>query len=401
MAAALDQARPARTVMRVFRLKHATADDQVVNSLGRTVTIPGVATILRGLLTGQSGPVGAQVVPDRATVEKLKGSGLRAQGRESDPDPLPGNLDAPLSIMADPRVNAVVIQDLADRMPYYERVIADLDQEVHLVEIHAAIVDIDTDFRRDLGIAWQGGGERWDVGSGEISPQDGLAGGLGMSTIYNRGARFFLSRIQALERDGEARMLGRPSVLTADNQEATLENITTYYIPLTGEREVDLFKVETGTVLRVTPHIIENPARPPAIRLSVTVQDDQGAVDAERISPDATLPIKQTKINTQAVIEAGQSLLIGGYYHEERRQGETGVPGLMRVPAAGNLFKTSGRGTRRLERMVLITPRVVRLGEVNTPPDFLDEPSFSRSPTQADYESREPTVPPAGGCRRR
>jgi len=418
-AATLDQTRPSKMVMRVFRLQHASADDQVVSSLGRTMTIPGVATILRGMVLGPGGgPVGTQVVQERPTVEKLKGTGLRSQGQEENSEPAPASPDGPLSIMADPRVNAVVIQDLAERMPYYEQVIADLDQEVHLVEIHAAIVDIDTDFKRDLGIVWQGSGgsgssDRWRVG-GEISadnqafpvqpiPGDPTGGGLVMSTIYTQGARFFLSRIQALEKDGEARMLGRPSVLTADNQEATLENITTYYIPLTGEREVDLFKVETGTVLRVTPHIIEKHGRPPSVRLSVTIQDDQGAPN-DGGTPgltNAMPPIKQTKINTQAVIEAGQSLLIGGYYYEEKTKNEAGVPGLMRVPVIGNLFKNTGKGTRRMERLVLITPRVVRLGEVNNPPDFIDEPSFLRSPTQADYQHREPAVSSGGGCRRR
>ncbi|MDR3037952.1 MAG: type III secretion system outer membrane ring subunit SctC [Candidatus Adiutrix sp.] len=419
-AEALDQpqTRDTRTVMRVFKLKNATADDQVISSLGRTVTIPGVASILRAMLAGPGqGPAGTGtlVTQDRATVGKLKGSGLIALGAEPEPA-APTGAGGPLNIMADPRVNAVVIQDLPDRMPYYETVIADLDQPVHLVEIHAAIVDIDTDFKRDLGIVWQGTGHGdagWS-GGGEISgsgdafnlqPNPGNPSGLGlaMSTIYTRGDRYFLARIQALEKDGEARMLGRPSVLTADNLEATLENITTYYIPVSGQDEVDLFKVESGTVLRVTPHIIENAGRPPSIKLAVTVQDDQNPDNsiAGNTSGLPVPPIKQTKINTQAIIEVGQSLLIGGYYFEERKGSEAGVPGLKNVPVLGHLFKNSSKETRKMERLVLITPRVVRLGEAPVPPAYLDDPGFSRSPTQAHYEPREPEPRPAGGCRRR
>lgn len=83
-----------------------------------------------------------------------------------------------------------------------------------------------------------------------------------------------MTRISALESENAARMLGRPSVLTVDNVQAVLENTTTYYIPLKGSEAVDLFKVESGTVLRVTPHVIRDEGKT-SIKLAVSVQDDQ------------------------------------------------------------------------------------------------------------------------------
>ncbi|MDR2934633.1 MAG: type III secretion system outer membrane ring subunit SctC [Candidatus Adiutrix sp.] len=416
-AAAVDQGKAQNTVMRVFKLKYASADDQTVNSQDRSVTIPGVASILRAMLTGQTqGPVGTSVTVNRPTVEKLKGTGLIAQGQEKADAAGPAGVEGAVNIMADPRVNAVVVQDRPERMPYYAQVIEDLDQPVNLVEIHAAIVDINTEFKRDLGVGWQGRGTadgwgNWGLGAEQDTaggsynplPDAGQPDGAGLllSTIYTHGDRFFLARIRALENNGEARMLGRPSVLTADNLEATLEDTYTYYIPVSGQEEVDLFKVESGTVLRVTPHIIDQPDRPPSVRLLVTVQDGMADPGSAAGGNLAMPPIKQTKINTQAVIEAGQSLLIGGYYFEELQNSESGVPVLMHVPVLGHLFKSSVKGTRRMERLVLITPRVVRLGETPAAPSRLDEPSFSRSPTQADYELREPVLRTGGGCRRK
>ena len=195
-------------------------------------------------------------------------------------------------------------------MPYYAKVIADLDRPVELVEIHAAIVDIDSDFKRDLGVTYQGANSRdkgWSTG-GEFSgtgdkfsplPTMGTPSGTGMnlSTIYTHGADFFLARIQALEAEGEARMLGRPSVLTVDNVQATLENTSTYYIQVEGYQAVDLFKVEAGTVLRVTPHIIRNERGQTSIKLAVSVQDDQNDSKDAPVSDNSVPPIKQTKIN--------------------------------------------------------------------------------------------------------
>ncbi|MFQ9492842.1 MAG: type III secretion system outer membrane ring subunit SctC [Bilophila wadsworthia] len=361
---------------------------------------------------------------DTATVDKLSGTGLIAQGRMTPvaPDaPAPaaqqGGQAAPqnatqVNIMADPRVNAVLVNDAEYRMPYYAKVIADLDRPVELVEIHAAIVDIDSDFKRDLGVTYQGANSRdkgWSTG-GEFSgtgdkfsplPTMGTPSGTGMnlSTIYTHGADFFLARIQALEAEGEARMLGRPSVLTVDNVQATLENTSTYYIQVEGYQAVDLFKVEAGTVLRVTTSSATNAAKPPSSSRSAC-GTTRTTADAP-VSDNSVPPIKQTKINTQAIVGAGQSLLIGGYYYEQKSTDASGIPILMHIPVLGNLFKTTSKGTKRMERLILITPKVIHLDEIPTTPPRVDEPTFHRSPTQADYEERVPAAPQSGCSRKR
>ncbi|MDR2113390.1 MAG: type III secretion system outer membrane ring subunit SctC, partial [Candidatus Accumulibacter sp.] len=320
-----------QNAMRVFRLKYASADDVTMESAGRSVTVPGVASLLRAMASGApEGAPGATVVPDKTRVDKLKGSGLAAEAKAK-PAAAEDGRRTGLSIVADPRINAVIVQDTLSRLPYYEQVIADLDKPAHLIEIHAAIVDVDSDFKRDLGLEWQGQQVNGNFSaSSDVSMPNAISGavpvaagqfagsGAVLSTIYTHGANFFMARIQALEDKGQARMLGRPSVLTTDNLEATLENITTYYISVPGNEEVDLFKVEAGTVLRVTPHIIENPDGQASIRLSVMVQDDQKNDTGTMTGSMAIPPIKQTKINTQAIIDAGQSLLIGGYYFEQK-----------------------------------------------------------------------------------
>ena len=414
--AAFETSQTEQIVMRVFPLKHAWAEDITVSSMDKTVTVPGIASILRAMVMGS--PVsGTRVTQERATVEKLGGKGLAALGSVEDnapsqpqPSPTPVNTGS-ISIMADPRVNAVLVSDAAYRMPYYAQVIQDLDKPVELVEIHAAIVDIDTDFKRELGIAFQGSGgssgNGWSGGgtstgsatSGTGMPSPGVmdSAGMTLSTIYTHGSDFFLARIQALEENNEARVLGRPSVLTVDNVQATLENTTTYYVEVQGYQAVDLYKVEAGTVLRVTPHIIRENGET-SIKLVVNVQDDQDNSGSATTSSGVP-PIKQTKINTQAIVNAGQSLLIGGYYYEQKGEDESGVPLLMDIPVLGNLFKTKARQSQRMERLILITPRIVQLNDNNVPVQ-VEDPSFHRSATQADYEPRVPVRSRSAGCSR-
>lgn len=432
--AAFEEAQTNNTVMRVFPLKNAWAEDIVVNSMNTSVTIPGIASILRSMVTGQA-LSGSTVTQMPAVQQSLAGQGLASVGQQAPgasaaagaaPGAATGGAEkqeAPaVNIIADPRVNAVLITDAIYRMAYYERVIEDLDKPVALVEIHAAIVDIDTNFQRDLGINFQGRGSVGDnVGGGvDSSTKAGKSGvvpaagdflgqGLTLSTIYTHGTDFFLARVQALEQVGSARMLGRPSVLTMDNIQATLENITTYYVPVSSNTNnnnvADLFKVDSGTILKVTPHIIEATGEPNAplrdsIKLVVSVQDDQND-NTGSANIGALPPIKQTKINTQAVVDEGQSLLIGGYYYERRDDTVKGVPGLMNIPILGHLFKTTNKTSKRMERLVLITPRIVRLDNLPKPPTRVDDARMYRTATQSDYEEAIPVVERKGaGCSR-
>ncbi len=395
-----------KIVMRVFPVKYAWADDISVSSMDKSVTVPGIATILRGMVMGQS--VGGNTVSQQRStghaesVPSLGAEGLSKQKRaEASAAVASPVIGGSISIMADPRVNAVLVSDAAYRMPYYEQVIRDLDKPVELVEIHAAIVDIDTSASRDLGVnfsgkdrsssgKWQSGGSMGASNtSNSIDTTMNSAGAL-LSTIYTHGSDFFMARISAMESKNEAKMLGRPSVLTVDNVQATLENTTTYYIPLQGTEAVDLYKVEAGTVLRVTPHIIRENGRT-SIKLAVNVQDDQSDSSSSSTSSDGTkiLPIKQTKINTQAVVDVGQSLLIGGYYYEQKSEGDSGVPLLKDIPLLGNLFKYSSKDGRLMERLILLTPRIVTPDGANVP-GRVNVTEFRQAATQPDYEHRRP-----------
>ena len=416
--AAFEETLVSSVTMRVFPLRYAWADDVTVTNMDNTITVPGVASILRASISGEAAAT-TIITENPATVDNLLGSGMTGRGAANTaPAPraaVPKGTQiggAYVNIMADPRTNSVIVTDAAYRMPHYEKTIADLDQPVELVEIHAAIVDINANFTRNLGVSYQADGtsNRWggaaslsaDGGNFAPSPPAGTVPGAGLilSTIYSHGADFFIARIRALEEQGEARVLGRPSVLTVNNAQASLENTTTYYIKIEGFQAVDLFKVEAGTMLKVTPHIIKYEGRPDSIRLVVTVQDNQSADQSAAVG--AIPPVKQTRINTQAIIGAGQSLLIGGYYFEESKTRDTGVPFFMNIPVLGYLFKDAATETRRMERLIMITPRVIRLDELPTVPERVDDNTFLVDPRQPDYQHREPPAQMSGsGCARK
>lgn len=174
--ATLPTGRSGNMVISVFRLKHASVDDRMFTYRDRQVTIPGVATILRNIITNQSyagtGTRTEQIetvsIPRIASGQLAmgglapsvvsEGGGTGAGQADATGQPA-RRLDAPTEspvIQADTRLNAVIVKDMAERMPSYAELIDLLDVPTALIEIEAAVVDINTNRISDLGIRWQG-----------------------------------------------------------------------------------------------------------------------------------------------------------------------------------------------------------------------------------------------------
>ena len=370
--AAAPAALPEDSVYRVFRLRYAWAADTTLVVGGQEVMVPGVASLLRALV----GPGGMTVMPtvSRRQLERsvpgLRGEGLQSVGRggQGGDDAASGEVDfttpsavtgagsADARIVADSMQNAVVIRDLPGRMAGYESLIASLDTEPRMIEIEATIIDLDTDRLRDLGVDLRfDRGDASALSNGGIAPDadrvDGARGGI-VSLVLGDERRF-LSRIRALESQGAARVVSKPHVMTLANVEAVLDTSSTFFVRIEGQEEVDLFNVSVGTTLRVTPHVFEAGGRT-QIKLMVSIEDGSRTGD----NVDRIPVIRNSSINTQALIDGGQSLLIGGLVRESDGSTVSKVPLLGDIPGLGALFRSTSKSSNRVERLFLISPRL-------------------------------------------
>ncbi len=363
---------------RVFYLRYAWAQDVTMSIGGRQLVVPGVASILRSLVgLPPSAPIGYEVAL-RPTQPSLKGQGLAGQGvkvqtaadasrnapvdalvaalaRTAQPaEPTPQTIvtanPQQIRIEADPRLNAVIVRDLAERLPRYEQLIAALDVEPQSLEIEATIIDVNTDRMRELGVNW-----RWDnagraVGFNGTVPTEG-AGGVASIVLGSVGQ--FFARIRALQAEGAARIVSSPQVVTLSNVEAVFDNSSTFYVRVAGREQVDLFNVSAGTTLRVTPHVFRDRD---ATRIKLLVNVEDGNLTGRQV--DQIPVVERSTINTQALIAEGESLLIGGMVRDSTSSSVDKVPGLGDIPVIGNAFKNRLNSSSRIERMFLITPRL-------------------------------------------
>lgn len=372
-------------VYRVFKLRYAWAADVSLAFGGETVVVPGVATLIRQLI--EPGALSSEApsvvrIPGSPTLDGLRGKGLQnvsggpnASATESTSESVKGPKPAAVAaaprngstsntrIVADTLSNSIVIRDRAERMDVYETLIESLDTEPQMIEIEATIIDLDTDRLRELGINWRfqrGDGVEALLGSGtnsdllldqnaQVTPS--AQGGV-VSLVLGSQQRF-ISRIRALETQGAARIVSKPHVMTLANVEALLDTTQTFFVRVAGQEEVDLFDVSVGTTLRVTPHVYERDGKS-QIKLRVNIED--GSTSDQFV--DQIPVIERSTINTQAIIDVGQSLLIGGLVRELKSNGVSKIPLLGDIPGLGALFRTNTKTSSRTERMFLITPRV-------------------------------------------
>lgn len=393
----------------VHFLRYAWAHDVTVGFGGRQAVVPGVATIVRALMT--SDPRSAiSVSPTEQqlghTVPKLRGQGLAGQGRAEgmagdtvaallaaygggDTRATPagtavaGNAAAAPAagagtalvlvepgqprVEADTRLNAVIVRDAPERLPQYKQLIGALDVEPQALEIEARIIDIDTERLRELGINWRANSSRASFlfGNGTASdrllnpgvtpPEDMTPSGRGafVSAVLG-GMNELALRVSALEEQGAARVVSSPQVLTLSNVEAVFDTSRTFYVRVAGRDEVDLFSVSAGTTLRVTPHVFRDNGQ---VRIKLLVAIDDGTLSQQSV--DAIPIVERATINTQALIFEGESLLVGGLTREATSDGVVKVPLLGDIPIIGNLFKSTSRANRRAERLFLIAPRLI------------------------------------------
>lgn len=422
-------------IVKVFNLKYAWAEDKEIAFRDKEMIIPGVATLLKSLITGQTSPGQVHARNSQqlnSPLSKLKGQGLArnrasqpaksaAPSKEANEDELDWRYDpdenladnengsdstnpAPIAaeqsqinyppvyvdtdigfVQADPRQNAIVVRDREEKMPYYQEIIDLLDVPVGLVEIKATIMDIDRNDMEKLGVEWEftttnregdevvEGGLNTNTDDGHYTQEvddDGnplplsaglnlpLGNGLNLATIIGDSTNYFLAKVFALQEKGHAKILSRPSVLTINNIEAQLEHSKTFYVRLAGTEEVDLYDVNVGVVLRVTPHIIEDGDKT-MIKLAIQIEDGD-IIEGEQV--DDIPVVKKSVVNTQAVVGENESLLIGGYLKERNIHSRQMVPCLGDIPIIGWLFKTQSTTGDEAERLFLITPTIKSYG---------------------------------------
>lgn len=281
------------------------------------------------------------------------------------------------SVLIDPATNTLIVTDTRSVIEKFRKLIDELDVPAQQVMIEARIVEAADGFSRDLGVKFGATGKKklkndtsafgWGVNSGfggddkwgaetKINlPITAAANSISLVRAISSGALNL--ELSASESLSKTKTLANPRVLTQNRKEATIES--GYEIPFTvtsianggSSTNTELKKAVLG--LTVTPNITPDGQ----IIMTVKINKDSPAQCAS--GNQTILCISTKNLNTQAMVENGGTLIVGGIYEEDNGNTLTKVPLLGDIPVIGNLFKTRGKKTDRRELLIFITPRIM------------------------------------------
>jgi type IV pilus assembly protein PilQ len=91
--------------------------------------------------------------------------------------------------------------------------------------------------------------------------------------------------------------------------------------------------------------------------LEILAKKDQ----ADFINQSEGVPtIDKKQATTLLYIRDGETAVIGGIYERAENDGESGLPGLRKIPLLGWLFKKTTKSDAKTELLIFITPRILK-----------------------------------------
>jgi type IV pilus assembly protein PilQ len=287
--------------------------------------------------------------------------------------------------VVDERTNSIIVTDTADRIDAFKRLVEEIDIPIRQVMIEARLVIANKDFREELGVRWGGvganlasdslfevGGSTGALDSAPGSPADFIYGGGSMDLDENMMVDMGVNNpvgsiafglltdnayldleLSALEYNGYAEIVSQPKVITGDKQRAKISTGSEIpYQEASASGATSASFKEVVLELDVTPQITPDNN----IIMELAIKKDL----LSEFNTEFNVPIIDiTRLNTKVLVSDGQTIVLGGIFEMEQRNGVDKVPFLGDIPYLGRLFRRDVKNSEKSELLIFITPRIM------------------------------------------
>jgi general secretion pathway protein D len=282
--------------------------------------------------------------------------------------------------------NALIVAAPTAVIREIKSVVAQLDRSRPQVLIEAVIAELSEDQARELSsqLAYSSKNR-----GGYLTNFDGLLAtlaGVGLSSVDPTAAELSLIPnkvlalagdfdpdtgkgigllIQALKTDGSTKILSTPSVVTLDNEEATLtvgEEVPFQTGSFTNSNNgsnnpfTTINREEVGIKLKVKPQI----SKGDSVRLEIEQESSKVKVGSGGVGLQTT---SKSTMQTNVLIQDGEMLILGGLIEDQTGGSATKVPLLGDIPVLGRLFRSSSKTESQSVLMMFIRPTIIRTAD--------------------------------------
>jgi type IV pilus assembly protein PilQ len=289
------------------------------------------------------------------------------------------------SATIDPRTNTVFVQDVSARLEEARRLITQLDVPVRQVMIEARIVIADDKFTRELGARFNFGagfntnGRNVGVASNLENahlislgtppssanapssvntplsvnlPVTGAAGQIGLNILNLGNSNLVELELSALESDNRGKVVSNPRVITADKKKATISQGT--------EIPYNTSSASGATTVSFKPAVLELAVTPQITPDDKIIMDLEVRKDSVGVIFGGIPSIDTKKVNTQVLVDNGDTVVLGGIFEQTIRTTVDKVPWLGDIPFIGFLFRHTVSQDDKTELLIFITPRIIK-----------------------------------------
>ncbi len=302
--------------------------------------------------------------------------------------------EQPVHVAADPATNSLVVSASPQDYGTLEKIISQLDVPRRQVYVQAVIVEVSADRMRELGISYQGatniGGNTLGIGhfdygnlsnaltnplgvtgltfglaSGSMCTVSSLASAAASTTTGTTSTSVTvpcdIALITAIETDTHSNVLSAPTLLTADNEEATIvvgQNVpflssATASAALTGQIFQSVDRQNVGITLDIVPQITEGGY------IKLDVYEEVSAVILSTVNNPLGPTTTIRSASTTVLVQNHRTTVIGGLLADEVDVTNNGVPFLSNIPVLGNFFSDRQRSGQKTDLIIFLTPHVI------------------------------------------
>jgi len=283
-------------------------------------------------------------------------------------------------ITVDKGGNRLIVTTSPRVLSEIQSIVSKLDVPSRQVMLEARIVEVSTDALKRLGIDWdqilskdalfiegnsdsvtQTGPTVDFLSKAQMFPNTPGTSDIFKLKNFSRRSLFFNVQLDLLIRDGNARVLANPKLVTLNGHEASM--LVGSRIPYVISQTVfagggaaptqSIQREEVGVKLKITPLIN-------ADGYITTIISPEVSLVTGFTGENADLPIVATRQATTTVrLKDGDSVIIGGLLSEERTTTTTKVPILGDIPGIGYFFQHQNIVTGKKDLVIEVTPRIL------------------------------------------
>jgi type IV pilus assembly protein PilQ len=261
------------------------------------------------------------------------------------------------AIEVDARTNTVIVKDVEKVVNRVQKLLAALDTQSPSVSISAKMMEMSEDFTRSIGFSMQ----NFNPSLGGINIAQTFTSGISAGSVTTISAPNFLnlnSVLQLGEIDNRVKTLANPQVTTVANQPATVTQSISFFLPTTtivaGAGPTISQQQYTATLsLTVTPIVSGDGT----ILLQINMQNQVPE------GPLATRTINGRTVQTEVLLENGDTAVMGGVFNDTITIDKEGIPFLSSIPILGFFFQGNSFEDNKNEIYMFITAKILNAEE--------------------------------------